>query len=81
MNTKQQLEIFADDVKCTHGATVGKLNEQQRFYLRTRGIAGREAELMLITAFVSEVVAESTHPVVREALGALVATELSGMIE
>jgi len=80
VDTKPQLEIFADDVKCTHGATVGKLNEQQRFYLRTRGIAGREAEMMLITAFVSEVVAESTNRTVREALGALVATELSGMI-
>ena len=80
IDTKPQLEIFADDVRCTHGATVGKLNEQQRFYLRTRGIAGREAEMMLITAFVSEVVAESTHPTVRDALGALVAAELSGMI-
>ena len=40
VDTKPQLEIFADDVKCTHGATVGKLDEQQRFYLQTRGIAG-----------------------------------------
>ena len=80
VDTKPQLEIFADDVKCTHGATVGKLNEQQRFYLRTRGIAGREAEMMLITAFVSEVLEESTRPAVRDTLKALVAAELSGMI-
>ena len=80
VDTKPQLEIFADDVKCTHGATVGKLNEQQRFYLRTRGIAGREAEVMLITAFVSEVLAEITQSQVREALEALVHAEMDALI-
>ncbi len=80
IDTKPQLEIFADDVKCTHGATVGKLNEQQRFYLRTRGIAGREAEQMLIAAFVSEVLAEITEPTAREHLQALVHAEMSALI-
>jgi Fe-S cluster assembly protein SufD len=80
VDTKPQLEIFADDVKCTHGATVGKLNEQQRFYLRTRGIAGREAEIMLITAFVSEVLVEVTQPELRAVLDALVRTEMEALI-
>ena len=80
VDTKPQLEIFADDVKCTHGATVGKLNEQQRFYLRTRGIAGREAELMLITAFVAEVLAEITHPGVREVCDGLVRAEIDALV-
>ena len=80
IDTKPQLEIFADDVKCTHGATVGKLNEQQRFYLRTRGIAGREAEVMLITAFVAEVLSEITQPEIRAVLEALVHAEMDGLI-
>ena len=80
VDTKPQLEIFADDVRCTHGATVGKLNEQQRFYLRTRGIAGREAEIMLITAFVTEVLTEVTQPELRDVLDALVRTEMEALI-
>jgi Fe-S cluster assembly protein SufD len=80
VDTKPQLEIFADDVKCTHGATVGKLNEQQRFYLRTRGIAGREAQIMLMTAFVAEVVEEIIQPDVRLALEALVHAEMDALI-
>ena len=80
INTKPQLEIFADDVKCTHGATVGKLDEQQRYYLRTRGIAGRAAELMLINAFVAEVVAEVTDAKVRHVVDALVHAEMDALI-
>jgi Fe-S cluster assembly protein SufD len=56
INTKPQLEIFADDVKCTHGATIGQLAVEQMFYLRARGIGKAEAEAMLIHAFASEVV-------------------------
>ena len=80
VNTKPQLEIFADDVKCTHGATVGKLDDQQRYYLRTRGIAGRAAEMMLINAFVAEVLAEVTQSHVRQALDALVHAEMDALI-
>lgn len=80
VNTKPQLEIFADDVRCTHGATVGKLDEQQRYYLRTRGIAGRAAEVLLITAFIAEVLAEIIQPQVREALEALVYAEMDALI-
>ena len=55
INTKPQLEIFADDVKCTHGATVGKLQEDALFYLRARGIAKEEAESLLVYAFAADV--------------------------
>ncbi|MGH7592412.1 MAG: Fe-S cluster assembly protein SufD [Gemmatimonadales bacterium] len=80
INTKPQLEIFADDVKCTHGATVGKLDEQQRYYLRTRGIAGRAAEVLLITAFIAEVLAEIVQPQVRNALTASMYAEMDALI-
>jgi Fe-S cluster assembly protein SufD len=55
MNTKPQLEIFADDVKCTHGATIGQLDEEQIFYLRSRGIDIDSARDMLTTAFAGDV--------------------------
>jgi Fe-S cluster assembly protein SufD len=80
VDTKPQLEIFADDVKCTHGATVGKLDAQQRFYLQSRGIAGRAAEVLLITAFIAEVLAEIVQPQVREALQALAYAEMDALI-
>ena len=56
INTKPQLEIFADDVKCSHGATTGQLNKEELFYLRTRGIGEDEAMAMLLYAFASEVI-------------------------
>ncbi len=56
INTKPQLEIFADDVRCTHGATVGQLRGDQLFYLRARGIGKQEAQDLLIYAFASDIV-------------------------
>jgi len=56
INTKPQLEIFADDVKCTHGATIGQLSAEQMFYLRARGIGKAEAQAILIHAFASDIV-------------------------
>jgi Fe-S cluster assembly protein SufD len=56
MNTKPQLEIFADDVKCTHGATIGQLDDEQLFYLRARGIDLATARDMLTLAFANDVV-------------------------
>ncbi len=56
IDTKPQLEIFADDVKCTHGATVGQLDPEQLFYLRARGLGLEKARRMLIRAFANEVV-------------------------
>lgn len=55
-NSKPQLEIYADDVKCTHGATVGQLDEEAIFYLRTRGVGPETARRMLIHAFAGEIV-------------------------
>jgi Fe-S cluster assembly protein SufD len=55
-NTKPQLEIYADDVKCTHGATVGQLNPESVFYLRTRGLDEETARRMLIHAFAGEII-------------------------
>src|SRR5204863_2128515 len=55
MNTKPQLEIYADDVKCSHGATTGQLDEEALFYLRSRGIGKQEAQSPLNFAFASDV--------------------------
>jgi len=56
IDTKPQLEIFADDVKCSHGATIGRLDEDSLFYLRARGIGLEQAKTILIYAFASDVV-------------------------
>lgn len=56
INTKPQLEIYADDVKCTHGATVGQLDDESIFYLRSRGIGATEARALLTFAFANDVV-------------------------
>ncbi|MCL4847326.1 MAG: Fe-S cluster assembly protein SufD [Acidobacteria bacterium] len=56
INTKPQLEIFADDVKCTHGATVGQLDDEALFYLRARGIGRDEARAILVHAFASDII-------------------------
>jgi Fe-S cluster assembly protein SufD len=69
INTKPQLEIYADDVKCSHGATVGRLDDEQLFYLRSRGIDAADAYAMLTLAFASEI---ATH---------LPVTELSKYVE
>jgi len=58
IDAKPQLEIYADDVKCSHGATVGKLDEQAYFYIRSRGVPEESARSMLIRAFVEDVVSE-----------------------
>lgn len=51
INTKPQLEIYADDVKCTHGATVGRLNDEEQFYMRSRGISLEEAKVLQMISF------------------------------
>lgn len=64
VNTKPQLEIYADDVKCSHGATIGKLNEDEQFYMRSRGISLAEARFLQMISFVSpvfEIVPEETE--------------------
>jgi Fe-S cluster assembly protein SufD len=71
-DTKPQLEIYADDVKCTHGATIGQLNEESIFYLRARGIGRDTARRMLIHAFAGEIIERIRHNAVREELDKLV---------
>jgi Fe-S cluster assembly protein SufD len=66
INTKPQLEIFADDVKCTHGAAIGQLDEEAMFYLRARGIGLLDARNYLIHAFAGEVLDPIKVTVVRE---------------
>jgi Fe-S cluster assembly protein SufD len=56
VNTKPQLEIFADDVKCSHGATIGQIDEEAKFYLKSRGISDKFATAMLLNAFASLVI-------------------------
>jgi Fe-S cluster assembly protein SufD len=71
-DTKPQLEIYADDVKCTHGATVGQLNRESIFYLRSRGLAPETARRMLIHSFAGEIIERVQHEATREELDKLV---------
>jgi len=66
--TRPQLEIYADDVKCSHGATVGRLNPDELFYMRTRGIPLAEAQLLQQMAFVGEVLEKISFDELRESL-------------
>jgi Fe-S cluster assembly protein SufD len=68
INTKPQLEIFADDVKCTHGATVGHLDDNAVFYLQSRGIGQQQARNILTFAFANEIINEIKIPAMREQL-------------
>ena len=71
INTKPQLEIFADDVKCTHGAAIGQLDEDALFYLRARGIGRIDARDLLIRAFAGEVLQQVEPASIHERLEAL----------
>ncbi len=68
VNTKPQLEIFADDVKCSHGATIGQLDDESMFYLNSRGIGKEKAKAILIHAFASDVLTSIKIKEVREYL-------------
>ena len=76
VDTKPQLEIFADDVKCTHGATVGYLDDLPLFYFRSRGIQEDRARKLLTYAFAAEVLDEIQVPEVRRALDSVVRARL-----
>ena len=69
VHTKPQLEIFANDVKCKHGATIGQLDEAMLFYMRSRGIGAEEARRLLIHAFASEIIDTVKNPAVRSQIG------------
>jgi Fe-S cluster assembly protein SufD len=78
MNTKPQLEIFADDVKCSHGATIGKLNDEAKFYLKSRGIGEESATAILIHAFASDVITSIKIPALRDYLEEIISKRFNG---
>jgi Fe-S cluster assembly protein SufD len=76
VDTKPQLEIFANDVRCTHGATIGQLDDDAIFYLRARGIGAEKARDMLIDAFASDVIDRIGVETVRGRIGTLLRRRL-----
>ena len=80
VNTKPQLEIFANDVKCTHGATVGQLSQDALFYLRARGIGVDDARSLLVRAFAADVTSRIALEPVRAELDRLLAARLPALL-
>jgi len=78
MKTKPQLEIYADDVKCSHGATIGQLDNEALFYMRARGIGERDAKLLLMFGFVHEVIKQISIHSLRERIDDMVNKRLHG---
>jgi len=76
INAKPELEIYADEVKCAHGTTVGQLDDNALFYLQTRGLDPREAKRVLTRAFAATVVEKSPINELRELIAAQVETRL-----
>jgi len=76
VNTKPQLEIFADDVKCSHGCTIGQLDENALFYLRARGIPEKEAKALLMYAFANNVLESVKIPQLKNRINKLIAEKL-----
>ena len=76
INTKPQLEIFADDVKCSHGCTIGQLDDSAMFYLRSRGIPEKEAKALLMYAFANNVLDSVKIPEVKQRINKLIAEKL-----
>jgi Fe-S cluster assembly protein SufD len=76
INAKPQLEIFADDVKCSHGCTIGQLDENAMFYMQQRGIPKKEAKALLMYAFTSEVTASIKIPELKAKIARLIANKL-----
>ena len=76
VNTKPQLEIFADDVKCSHGCTVGQLDEEALFYLMSRGIPKKEAKALMTYAFANNVLESVELPILKKRINKLIAQKL-----
>jgi Fe-S cluster assembly protein SufD len=76
INTKPQLEIFADDVKCSHGCTIGQLDDKALFYLRSRGIPEKEAKALMLFAFGNEVIEKIKIPALKERITKIIAKKL-----
>ena len=78
MYTQPMLEIYADDVKCSHGSTVGQISDAALFYMRQRGIPEKEARLLLKSAFITEVIETIPFEALRDRLHYLVDKRLRG---
>jgi len=76
INAKPQLEIFADDVKCSHGCTIGQLDESAMFYMQQRGIPKKEAKALLMYAFSNEVIESIKIPELKQRITKIIATKL-----
>ena len=79
IDTKPELEIYADDVKCSHGATIGQLDEQQLFYLRSRGLDEADARSLLISAFAEKLLVNLPHPALATHLRQLLGKTISAI--
>jgi len=76
INTKPQLEIFADDVKCSHGCTIGQLDESALFYMKSRGIPEKEAKGLLMYAFSNNVLSSVKIPEIKQRITKIIASKL-----
>jgi Fe-S cluster assembly protein SufD len=77
VNSKPQLEIFADDVKCSHGCTVGSLDPEALFYLRSRGLSKDSARSMLLRAFALDILENIKLPAIRSHVDRLISDRLT----
>lgn len=80
VDTKPQLEIYADDVKCSHGATIGRLNEEEQFYMRSRGISLEDAKVLQMISFISPVLEQITDDSDRQNLSSRFESQIRQII-
>ena len=80
VDTKPQLEIYADDVKCSHGATIGRLNEEEQFYMRSRGITLEDAKVLQMISFVAPVLENIENEAEREDITAALETAIRNIV-
>ena len=76
VDTKPQLEIYADDVKCSHGATIGRLNEEEQFYMRSRGISLEDARVLQMISFIAPVLENIPDESQRESIAAEIESQI-----
>ena len=80
VDTKPQLEIYADDVKCSHGATIGRLNEEEQFYMRSRGITLEDAKVLQMISFVAPVLENIKEDAEREEITAALEAAIRNIV-
>lgn len=80
VDTKPQLEIYADDVKCSHGATIGRLNEEEQFYMRSRGISEEDAKVLQMLSFIAPVLEHVDDESLRQSLASRIEESIRQII-